>query len=203
MDWLGDALRLMPVGAATCVHNCACIRQWPICCVPHIIATLANSKTDNNSYRSPWAWRKSAIFDKASFSDTLCVSNGVPPLNWFGRFILWQERRFQRSRMNRPDDFLLRPTICATFLLPVTENLDFHPTRSVPMETQAVEAALKPSSQSFSMPAPPTFATVEEERLHRKQRLAAAFRLFAKFGFDEGVADTLRLATRKAGSFLG
>jgi ribulose-5-phosphate 4-epimerase/fuculose-1-phosphate aldolase len=34
----------------------------------------------------------------------------------------------------------------------------------------------------------PTFATVEEERLHRKQRLAAAFRLFAKFGFDEGVA---------------
>jgi ribulose-5-phosphate 4-epimerase/fuculose-1-phosphate aldolase len=34
----------------------------------------------------------------------------------------------------------------------------------------------------------PTFATVEEERLHRKQRLAAAFRLFGKFGFDEGVA---------------
>jgi ribulose-5-phosphate 4-epimerase/fuculose-1-phosphate aldolase len=30
--------------------------------------------------------------------------------------------------------------------------------------------------------------TVEEERLHRKQRLAAAFRLFGRFGFDEGVA---------------
>jgi ribulose-5-phosphate 4-epimerase/fuculose-1-phosphate aldolase len=29
---------------------------------------------------------------------------------------------------------------------------------------------------------------VEEERRHRKERLAAAFRLFAKFGFDEGVA---------------
>jgi ribulose-5-phosphate 4-epimerase/fuculose-1-phosphate aldolase len=28
----------------------------------------------------------------------------------------------------------------------------------------------------------------EEERLHRKQRLAAAFRLFSLFGFDEGVA---------------
>jgi ribulose-5-phosphate 4-epimerase/fuculose-1-phosphate aldolase len=37
-------------------------------------------------------------------------------------------------------------------------------------------------------PDPPTFATVEEERLHRKQRLAAAFRLFSKFGFNEGVA---------------
>jgi ribulose-5-phosphate 4-epimerase/fuculose-1-phosphate aldolase len=30
--------------------------------------------------------------------------------------------------------------------------------------------------------------TVEEERLYRKQRLAAAFRLFAKYGYDEGVA---------------
>src|SRR6476659_5856880 len=34
----------------------------------------------------------------------------------------------------------------------------------------------------------PQFATVEEERLHRKQRLAAGFRLFGKFGFEEGVA---------------
>jgi ribulose-5-phosphate 4-epimerase/fuculose-1-phosphate aldolase len=37
-------------------------------------------------------------------------------------------------------------------------------------------------------PNPPSFATVAEERLHRKQRLASAFRLFAKFGFSEGVA---------------
>ena len=35
---------------------------------------------------------------------------------------------------------------------------------------------------------PPKFDSVEEERLHRKQRLAAAFRLFSRFGFDEGVA---------------
>ena len=34
----------------------------------------------------------------------------------------------------------------------------------------------------------PAFDNVEEERLHRKQRLAAAFRLFGQFGFDEGVA---------------
>jgi ribulose-5-phosphate 4-epimerase/fuculose-1-phosphate aldolase len=37
-------------------------------------------------------------------------------------------------------------------------------------------------------PAIPTFKTAGEERLHRKQRLASAFRLFAKFGFSEGVA---------------
>src|SRR5438477_2759095 len=38
------------------------------------------------------------------------------------------------------------------------------------------------------MPTPPSFASVEDERLHRKQRLAASFRLFSRFGFDEGVA---------------
>jgi len=37
-------------------------------------------------------------------------------------------------------------------------------------------------------PDPPTFTNVEQERLHRKQRLASAFRVFAKFGFSEGVA---------------
>lgn len=36
------------------------------------------------------------------------------------------------------------------------------------------------------MPRPPVFGTVNEERLHRKQRLAASCRLFSKFGFDEG-----------------
>ena len=35
---------------------------------------------------------------------------------------------------------------------------------------------------------PPQFDTVEAERKHRKQRLAAAFRLFAHFGYDEGLA---------------
>jgi ribulose-5-phosphate 4-epimerase/fuculose-1-phosphate aldolase len=34
----------------------------------------------------------------------------------------------------------------------------------------------------------PTFDSVDSERLHRKQRLAASFRLFGKFGFDEGIA---------------
>jgi ribulose-5-phosphate 4-epimerase/fuculose-1-phosphate aldolase len=37
-------------------------------------------------------------------------------------------------------------------------------------------------------PQPPTFDDVEQERLHRKQRLAAAFRMFSKCGFDEGIA---------------
>ena len=32
----------------------------------------------------------------------------------------------------------------------------------------------------------PTFDTVEEERQHRKQRLAATYRIFAKLGFEDG-----------------
>ncbi len=47
--------------------------------------------------------------------------------------------------------------------------------------------------QTVSIPKPntpqlATFASFEEERLHHKQRLAAAFRLFSRFGFDEGIA---------------
>src|SRR5215210_6703661 len=34
----------------------------------------------------------------------------------------------------------------------------------------------------------PSFDSVEDERLHRKQRLAASLRMFSKCGFDEGVA---------------
>ncbi|WP_188207482.1 class II aldolase/adducin family protein [Alkalibacillus aidingensis] len=34
----------------------------------------------------------------------------------------------------------------------------------------------------------PTFKTVDEERQHNKQKLAAAFRLFGRFGFSEGAA---------------
>jgi len=38
----------------------------------------------------------------------------------------------------------------------------------------------------FDEPAPRT--SVEAERLHRQQQLAAAFRLFARYGFDQGLA---------------
>ncbi|HIK13196.1 MAG TPA: class II aldolase/adducin family protein [Oscillatoriaceae cyanobacterium M33_DOE_052] len=38
------------------------------------------------------------------------------------------------------------------------------------------------------LPQPPQFDNSAAERLHRQQRLAAAFRLFARYGFDEGIA---------------
>lgn len=53
---------------------------------------------------------------------------------------------------------------------------------------QPEAAALTPKQMPFTFPQPPSFANVEQERQHRKLRMTAAFRLFAKFGFDEGVA---------------
>ena len=45
---------------------------------------------------------------------------------------------------------------------------------------------LTPKQTDLRLPA--TFATVEEERAHRKQKLAGALRIFGKLGFSEGVA---------------
>ena len=49
-------------------------------------------------------------------------------------------------------------------------------------------APVAAAGKQLFMPLPETFATVEEERMHRKVRLAAAFRMFSKAGLDEGVA---------------
>ena len=58
------------------------------------------------------------------------------------------------------------------------------------IKVQAVRAEMK-------FPGPPTFDDPYKEREYLKGRLALAFRIFAKFGFDEGVAGhiTLRVWT--------
>ena len=58
----------------------------------------------------------------------------------------------------------------------------------VPINENVTMPAATIAGKQAALPMPPTFATLAEERLHRKQRLAAGFRLFSKFGFDEGVA---------------
>ena len=52
---------------------------------------------------------------------------------------------------------------------------------------RAAEAAAMAGPFKLSL-TPPVFDSVAAERVHRKQRLAAAFRLFARFGYGEGVA---------------
>src|SRR4029453_3769461 len=56
------------------------------------------------------------------------------------------------------------------------------------MTDDDVQQASRLASGHVAALLPEEGRTIEEERLHRKQNLAAAFRLFARFGFDEGVA---------------
>jgi len=49
------------------------------------------------------------------------------------------------------------------------------------------DAGIRPARTIRLTPRAPA-ASFEEERLHRKQRLAATFRLFSRYGFDQGLA---------------
>jgi ribulose-5-phosphate 4-epimerase/fuculose-1-phosphate aldolase len=52
----------------------------------------------------------------------------------------------------------------------------------------AASEAFRPVQQDLELELPPTFTSIEDERRHRKQRLAIALRVFGRFGFGEGVA---------------
>ena len=54
--------------------------------------------------------------------------------------------------------------------------------------TEASVENLTLGSSQFKVPQPPVFSSPQAERRHVKQRLAAAFRIFANHGFDEGLA---------------
>lgn len=53
------------------------------------------------------------------------------------------------------------------------------------------EEAIEFTSEPF--PEPPVFGDKYEERAYQKKRLTIAFRIFSKFGFDEGVAGHITL----------
>ena len=58
----------------------------------------------------------------------------------------------------------------------------------------------QPAYNPLRIPTPPTFASMEEARRHRKERLTASMRLFAKFGFDEGFGPLMFvIAAKNAG----
>lgn len=56
------------------------------------------------------------------------------------------------------------------------------------METVAATLDEIAAEDPANIPAPPTFGTLEEERAYRKQRVAAGYRVLARFGLDEGIA---------------
>lgn len=69
------------------------------------------------------------------------------------------------------------------------------PSATSPTREPQVKAPLEPGldsqkarAQAMKFPEPPKFESKKEEQTYQKGRLALAFRLFAKYGFDEGVA---------------
>ncbi|MCU1587840.1 MAG: hypothetical protein JWN31_1333 [Frankiales bacterium] len=69
-------------------------------------------------------------------------------------------------------------------------TLETNPNPTLPTLTadEAEALAKAMTGPQLKMDLPPTFDNVEDERMHRKVQLAAAFRMFSKAGLDEGVA---------------
>lgn len=56
---------------------------------------------------------------------------------------------------------------------------------------------------AIKFPSPPKFADKYAEREYQKGRLALAFRIFAKLGFDEGVAGHITLRVSSFNTWSG
>lgn len=68
---------------------------------------------------------------------------------------------------------------------------DAQPAEAAPLEPGLSQNGVKVQTQKF--PSPPKFSDKHEEREYLKGRLALAFRIFGKLGFDEGVAGHITL----------
>jgi len=71
------------------------------------------------------------------------------------------------------------------------DTADAQPDGTAPQEPGLTQGSAKVQLQKF--PSPPKFTDKYEEREYLKGRLALAFRLFGKYGFDEGVAGHITL----------
>jgi ribulose-5-phosphate 4-epimerase/fuculose-1-phosphate aldolase len=56
------------------------------------------------------------------------------------------------------------------------------------IESEPCADYLADTHTGLPMPGEPVFESIDEERRYRKQRLAAALRLFGKYGFSEGIS---------------
>lgn len=72
-----------------------------------------------------------------------------------------------------------------------SETNGSYPSTKAPLEPGLSESRAR--GQMAHFPGPPTFTDKYEEREYLKGRLAAAFRIFGKYGFDEGVAGHITL----------
>ena len=73
----------------------------------------------------------------------------------------------------------------------ITPPAGFNTPSAQPASTAPLEPKMNSqtaSAQMMKFPSPPTFTDKHAERTYLKGRLALAFRIFGKLGYDEGVA---------------
>ena len=75
-----------------------------------------------------------------------------------------------------------------------------HATRAGHIENQPYHYDF--AAGGYGFPRPPTFENKLEEREYLKGRLAAAFRIFGKNGFDEGVAGHITIRVSASSNSL-
>jgi hypothetical protein len=68
--------------------------------------------------------------------------------------------------------------------------------------TKAPQNQQEPKVKMPSFAGPPKFDDPYKERAYLKGRLAAAFRIFGKYGFDEGVAGHITLRVRNYSAII-
>lgn len=74
-------------------------------------------------------------------------------------------------------------------MAPPTATETITPTMPEPKAQQSTqEASAETPKVKMQMPAMPKFESKLEEREYLKGRLAAAFRIFGKYGYDEGMS---------------
>jgi hypothetical protein len=71
---------------------------------------------------------------------------------------------------------------------------EMKPSNVAPLEPGLNEKESKMKAVKF--PSPPKFDDPYKERAYLKGRLAAAFRIFGKYGYDEGVAGHITMRVR-------
>jgi hypothetical protein len=87
-------------------------------------------------------------------------------------------------------------TVIETYIKETPENLPAPTQYSALRATDPTNEKAEQGGEDVELqmiPSPPVFLNKFDEREHLKGRLALAFRLFAKFGFEEGVAGHITL----------
>jgi glucose-6-phosphate 1-epimerase len=84
--------------------------------------------------------------------------------------------------------FNMAPTTLSDIQPPVAIPTKSAPAGRVENPPQLQVLGKTKSGKTLKIRSYPRFDNLEDERIYRKQHLAAAFRIFADRGFDEGVA---------------